>query len=267
MDRNVLRTRSTTAFIFAIIVIGGLLGGKIPAMILLGIIGFGSGVEYLRMTQKNSVIILGLAGLLFLGVSVFLALQPVPQFVLFLMIIGHLVYIAVSVIQLWRPVLPHSSFYPVHVILYTMLPLWIGIYAIRWLAPDAHFVLYTLFLIWISDSGAYFVGSLWGKKKLFERLSPKKTQEGFLGAGVLTLVFAWLFSMWIPEFSLNQWLILGFWSWLVGTFGDLYESSVKRTFRVKDSGRFMPGHGGFLDRFDSFLFVISFSVWLIWLVV
>ncbi|MCB9316986.1 MAG: phosphatidate cytidylyltransferase [Lewinellaceae bacterium] len=118
-----------------------------------------------------------------------------------------------------------------------------------------------LWLIWTNDVFAYLVGSQFGKTKLFERISPKKTWEGTIGGGICTLAMAWGLSHWIDDYNQSQWLALGIIVALLATPGDLIESMLKRSAGVKDSGTLMPGHGGLLDRFDSFIFVLPFA-WL-----
>jgi phosphatidate cytidylyltransferase len=108
--------------------------------------------------------------------------------------------------------------------------------------------------MWSNDSGAYIVGSLLGKHKLFERISPKKTWEGFIGGALFTLLAAWIISKFLHELSLIHWLVVGTITFTCGTFGDLIESQLKRSANMKDSGKILPGHGGILDRFDSILF-------------
>ena len=110
-------------------------------------------------------------------------------------------------------------------------------------------------LIWASDTGAYLVGVCIGKHKMFERISPKKTWEGFFGGLAFALGFGYLFYWlnWVelPQADLMFWMILSALIFVVGVFGDLVESMFKRSVGVKDSGNIMPGHGGMLDRFDS----------------
>ena len=107
--------------------------------------------------------------------------------------------------------------------------------------------------IWVNDSGAYLVGVTFGKHRLFERISPKKSWEGFFGGAIAALGSGYVFSLLIPEISLLNWLVFSEIIVIFGTFGDLNESLLKRTLQVKDSGNAIPGHGGWLDRFDSML--------------
>ncbi len=110
-----------------------------------------------------------------------------------------------------------------------------------------------LFLIWTNDSGAYLVGSMIGKHKLFPRISPKKTWEGSIGGGVSAVLLSLLISQYVPEIGLLHWVAIAIITVVFGTFGDLTESMLKRNANIKDSGNILPGHGGILDRFDSLL--------------
>ena len=120
--------------------------------------------------------------------------------------------------------------------------------------------------LWINDTGAYCSGSLFGKHKLFPRISPGKTWEGSIGGGVFVLIAAAIISYFANNgasaHSLNviEWMGLGLTVVFFGTWGDLVESLFKRTLGIKDSGNIMPGHGGMLDRFDSSLMAIPASV-------
>jgi phosphatidate cytidylyltransferase len=113
-------------------------------------------------------------------------------------------------------------------------------------------------LIWANDTGAYLIGISFGSHKMMERISPKKTWEGFFGGVFFTIVVAWLLSDWLGVIDKTHWVILAAIISLVGTYGDLVESMLKRSIGVKDSGTIMPGHGGFLDRFDSA--ILSFPI-------
>jgi len=108
-------------------------------------------------------------------------------------------------------------------------------------------------LLWVNDSGAYAVGSHVGKHKLFERISPKKTWEGSVGGAVLTFVIAYFISSMEKELSLGDWFVMSLIIVVMGTYGDLVKSLLKRSANVKDAGNLLPGHGGFLDRFDSLI--------------
>lgn len=117
--------------------------------------------------------------------------------------------------------------------------------------------------LWCSDSGAYFVGSAIGRRKLFERISPKKSWEGSIGGGVLALVAAYILSIYHPMLGTWEWMGMAIVVVVTGTWGDLIESCMKREMGIKDSGNILPGHGGILDRFDSAMLAIpSVAVYL-----
>lgn len=113
-------------------------------------------------------------------------------------------------------------------------------------------------LIWANDTGAYLTGITLGKHKLMERISPKKTWEGFIGGIIIASLVACLLSGWLGVVDRMHWLFIAVIVSVTGTFGDLIESMLKRSSGVKDSGTIMPGHGGFLDRFDSA--IVSFPL-------
>lgn len=110
-------------------------------------------------------------------------------------------------------------------------------------------------LIWINDTGAFLVGCTIGKHKMFPRISPKKSWEGFWGGFVLCIIACAAANAICQSEELAQWTILGAIASVFATWGDLVESLIKRTVGVKDSGNIMPGHGGILDRIDSLLMV------------
>ena len=110
--------------------------------------------------------------------------------------------------------------------------------------------------IWINDTFAFLTGVTLGKKKLLERISPKKTIEGFIGGFFFTVLAGVGFSLLFTDYSLLFWIGFALIASLFGTLGDLFESLIKRTYNAKDSGQLIPGHGGILDRIDSLLFVI-----------
>ncbi len=113
-------------------------------------------------------------------------------------------------------------------------------------------------MIWVNDSFAFLVGKNFGKRKLFISVSPKKTQEGFLGGLVFALIAAFIISKFNTDFTVVNWLVIAVIVSVIGTIGDLVESKFKRQANIKDSGTIMPGHGGILDRLDSLLFAAPF---------
>ena len=113
-------------------------------------------------------------------------------------------------------------------------------------------------LVWVNDSFAYLVGKNFGKQKLFEKISPKKTVEGFLGGLFFSCVASYFIATFTQTLNFTSWLILSIIISVFGTLGDLIESKFKRQAGVKDSGVIMPGHGGLLDRLDSIIFAAPF---------
>jgi phosphatidate cytidylyltransferase len=117
-----------------------------------------------------------------------------------------------------------------------------------------------LFILWATDTGAYFAGTLFGKRKLFERISPKKSWEGAIGGAVLALIFAYIMAVNFQTLAYWQWMCVAILIIVGGVYGDLVESLLKRSIEIKDSGDALPGHGGFLDRFDGLLISAPFIV-------
>lgn len=119
-------------------------------------------------------------------------------------------------------------------------------------------ILGLLFIIWASDTGAYFAGTKFGKTKLFERVSPKKSWEGSIGGTLTALLMAFAISFFYHDLQPWEWLVLAVIAVVTATYGDLVESLFKRSIAIKDSGTSIPGHGGFLDRFDGLLLSVPF---------
>lgn len=152
----------------------------------------------------------------------------------------------------------HFTFDDVGFILLSVLYIGIGFfYFVQIREEGLVYLFYALFVVWVTDSGAYFVGRRFGKRKLWPEISPNKTVEGFFGGIISGLVVAILFilfsSIQIPFFQL---IIVTIIISIFGQMGDLAESALKRHYGVKDSGNLFPGHGGILDRCDSWLFVL-----------
>lgn len=146
----------------------------------------------------------------------------------------------------------------------TLAFLWLGIplsgfLALGWMdqAPGFQFrlPLFVIALVWINDTFAYIIGSLLGRHKMIPLLSPGKTWEGFAGGLLITQVSGWIIWNYSGLFNIWIWLVISLIVSVLGLAGDLFESGLKRTVKVKNSGEILPGHGGILDRFDSILFV------------
>ncbi len=140
-------------------------------------------------------------------------------------------------------------------VLFAVVP-FIFFYELAYLNGSAYQYQYPmgfLIMLWASDTGAYLAGRTFGKTKLFERHSPKKTWEGTIGGLVISGVAAFILSGSFPEVETWRWLISSLIIVAFGTYGDLTESMLKRSYDIKDSGTILPGHGGFLDRFDGLL--------------
>lgn len=158
--------------------------------------------------------------------------------------------------------------HPFGTICYTMLPiLWVVAplalipMLSKWNTDFNGYIMLVFILIWVNDSFAYMVGMLMGKHKMTPRHSPNKTWEGTLGGAVFCIAAAFAFGNMITGFQAAAWkyIPLGCIVGCIGTLGDLVESMFKRYVGVKDSGKLMPGHGGLLDRIDSFVMVIPFA--------
>lgn len=126
-------------------------------------------------------------------------------------------------------------------------------------------ILGILLILWATDTGAYFAGTFLGKHKLFERISPKKTWEGFFGGAILAGIIAFVFNLILRNYGIQylstiDWIVITVIIVVGGTFGDLVESLLKRSIEIKDSGSSIPGHGGFLDRFDGLFISVPFVV-------
>jgi phosphatidate cytidylyltransferase len=139
-------------------------------------------------------------------------------------------------------------------LMYAVVP-FIFFYSIAYISGqyNVHLALGFFILLWANDTGAYLFGVKFGKKRLFERHSPKKSWEGFLGGIFTGLLIASLLSHYYTDYTFYQWLGMAVLISCFGTLGDLIESMFKRSLNVKDSGSLLPGHGGVLDRFDGLL--------------
>ncbi len=276
-----MKQRTITAFFFAVVMLGGLYWNEYSFQLLFSLIAAGMLWEFFGLVfpagaphrQTNCIggLAIGWLPVLAAGLGSGLWWRWFPDaqwqdlslpLLLFLVFIG----LISLTIELFR-----DSVQPAATAGYWLLGVfYIGLPTVLLFSlamPGGQYlpnrVLGLLLLIWTNDVVAYLVGSRWGKTKLFERISPKKTWEGTLGGVVCTVLVALGLAQGLTDYSVQQWLALGAVVALLATPGDLVESLLKRRAGVKDSGALMPGHGGLLDRFDSFIFVLPFA----WLVV
>ncbi len=183
-----------------------------------------------------------------------------------------IVYLLVAELYLKQPNPVNDWAYTMLSQLYIALPLSM-IYVLAFIAsPDGAVRFESLIplsvfvFLWVNDTGAYCAGSLLGRHKLFPRVSPGKTWEGSVGGGVFVLIAAAVIGHLANQgdtphlLGISQWMGLGLVVTVFGTWGDLVESLLKRTWGIKDSGKLLPGHGGMLDRFDSSLLAIPAAV-------
>jgi phosphatidate cytidylyltransferase len=146
-------------------------------------------------------------------------------------------------------------------IIYVALPFsLLSVLAMRGGKYNYEIVLGCLFLLWATDIGAYFAGTYFGKRKLFARVSPKKSWEGAAGGALFAAIVAFVLGMYFETHRPWEWYCIGALMVVSGTLGDLVESLFKRSIAIKDSGSTIPGHGGFLDRFDGLLLSAPFIV-------
>ncbi len=276
-----MKQRSITAVLFAIVMIGGIYWNQYSFQILFTLITAGMLWEFLGLVfqeqeefafrRKIVGLFIGLTPALWLGLTKITvagwSIDCSPADLVFagtvLYLTAFLTILAFTLELFWQSQSPAAALGK-HLLglFYIGLPI-IFLYSLA--NPDSVYtpnrVFGLLWLIWTNDSCAYIVGSRLGKTKLFERISPKKTWEGAIGGAIGAMLMAWALAQFFPAYNLAQWLVLALLASVIGTLGDLVESMLKRNAGVKDSGNLLPGHGGLLDRFDSFIFVLPFA-WL-----
>jgi phosphatidate cytidylyltransferase len=286
-NRQVFKTRALTAVIFVAVMLTGLLWNQWSFLVLFSIVHFGCWWEYLRLIEKiyqspfhlntkMGFLLLGYGLMLWFcgphyqvsgyGLKANLSLPvSVAGFVLLLMGIFQSAIIRLKPFSLALTGLLYISL---------GWGLMINLYGIDTIDPllSAGDVIYRIYIplliiicMWVNDTMAYLVGSLIGKTP-FSKISPKKTWEGTIGGILLSAVITGFIGYYYDGPSVFGktiffWIALALLAAIIGTIGDLVKSKLKRMAGVKDSGNFMPGHGGFLDRFDSLLLATPF-IWL-----
>jgi phosphatidate cytidylyltransferase len=257
--------RTIFGIIFISVLIGAILYDAITFRILFLLIAVGALEEYYKIAKTEDTEPNLVAGRI-VGISTYVILSAVA--------FGIVPYKYITIIAALLLIIPIAELYrnkqqPIINIALTCFGIFYAIMPfalLNFIATiksnyNPEIILGYFILQWSSDTFAYLVGMTMGKRRLFERISPKKSWEGFIGGGMLTLIAGYITSMYFHSLSGSEWMIIAFIIVITGTLGDLVESLLKRTYQLKDSGNIIPGHGGILDRFDSLLFAIPF-IWL-----
>lgn len=270
MKNNFIQ-RAITGAIFIAVLIGGIVSGPIPFTILFSLISaltiyeFGTIIGKSGEVQINKSITI-LAGIfLFIGFG-YLGVAPGKNEILipYLFLI---IYLFVSELYLKKKNPVHNWAYAMMSQIYIALPFALLNVLAYHTSSDGSISEYnpilplSIFIFnWVNDTGAYCTGMLFGKHRLFERISPKKSWEGSIGGGVFSIASSFVFAHYFSFLSVWEWAGLALVVVIFGTWGDLTESLMKRQLGIKDSGHILPGHGGMLDRFDSALLAIPAAV-------
>lgn len=259
--KNIL-LRALTGSVYVGLILAGILINDVTYLLLTALLCIPAMLEFYRLSPEGStanpmaVRIIDIAGGLSLITGAWLAVehQSFSAFAIFL-----LYFLARFIMTLYskesEPL--RSLCRSMAGIMYIALPLALStvIYGI-----SKHIVLAMFIFIWVNDTGAFLVGSAIGRHRLFERISPKKSWEGFWGGLVFCVTAAIvMYTFWpcyFTEFTIGTMILFGVAVSVFSTWGDLVESLIKRTIHIKDSGNILPGHGGMLDRIDSLLIVI-----------
>ena len=261
-------TRAITGLLFILTIMAGVYFNSIITLclftliIVLGIDEFYSLVKKSKTIQpiKFWGILTGLVSIITIGLTIFKIVQFKIIFIPILMIF------TLFLIELYRK--RENPFiniaYTILGIIYILVPFamlyHLGFYTGNSFNENYSFqiILGFFLMLWTNDTGAYLAGKFFGKHKLFERISPKKTWEGSIGGGILTIGVAFILSVYFTNLDQTNWIVLAILVAVFGGLGDLVESMLKRSLNIKDSGNLLPGHGGILDRFDGLLLSIPF---------
>lgn len=274
-----LLKRAFTALIFVLVMLGGLFGGRYSFALLFAIITVLCLWEYLSMVldkntrrdywRKLMGVGMGLVPVILAAVVQLNLIDDPEDFIVISALLFSPFIFSAFIYELYTG--SEQPFTNIAFIFLGMIYIGVPFALLDFIAFNGeHFYANTVFglllLSWANDTGAYLVGSRLGKTRLFERISPKKTWEGTIGGMLITLLLSFVLHFIFHELRLIDWLVLGTIVAIFGTLGDLVESMLKRSVRVKDSGKILPGHGGMLDRFDGFLFTLPFvAAYLLWI--
>lgn len=249
-------TRAGAGILYILYILLGVLGGKILFLIIFGLTLGVALFEFYRMVEKDTSHAISKIFNIVMGViiyiSVALYIEGITAIALPASVLLYLLILIFSSTFIKRKDILHGIIYSVFGQMYITMAL-----SLLMILTDSAFPVIALFVyIWVNDTAAYFFGSLIGKHKLHERISPKKSIEGFVAGILFTVLASFIFAYFFPQFSLPFWIGLSLIVSLFGTLGDLFESLIKRTCDVKDAGNIIPGHGGILDRIDSLLVAV-----------
>lgn len=273
LNLKTLATRSMSAVIFVIVLMGCLLWNYYSFSIFFFIVSMLALNEFYKIAGKLNAAAYKIPGFIF-GILVYFSFVTIPgiEFIInlylhklfkTLLILGPFIILSVGLFSKKENSIRNSVF-TIAGVLYSVLPFALlnELVLIKGASFENPFnpmiLLGIILLIWSNDTFAYLGGSLLGKNKMIERVSPGKTWEGTAIGVLVTFGLSFLFNMLIYPLQSNLWLILGIAVPVLATIGDLVESKLKREAGIKDSGNIMPGHGGILDRFDSLIFVSPF---------
>jgi phosphatidate cytidylyltransferase len=262
MKISTLYRRSITGLIFGLIVLALILINQLSLHIFVWLIALLCSYEYLQM---RSEIKLGKIALWSISVLVGPALPVLNYLELFsfnpilpLVIISVLYHLYLGGRVIFDYQYSKSSF---NIIFSCFLYIGLPLLLLNQLLVDKYdyiLIINILVVIWASDTFAYLIGSTMGKTKLLSRVSPGKTVEGAIGGVVFSIISGLILYKYLPIGDIYFHLFLAVVIWFFGLLGDLVESHLKRSYNLKDSGTILPGHGGFLDRFDSFNYLLPF---------
>lgn len=257
-----MKERLITGFIGGALFLGLLWLGGPWYSALIYVLAFGSVYEFIRMRPSAWRIPMGVIAFLFVAIVLSMQITTAAFIVLLWVTVFALFFL--SVVSKNKLTVEDIGY-----LLIGLVYISIGFYFMKLIRLDhgLEWTLLTVALVWSTDTGAYFSGMAFGRTKLWPAISPKKTIEGSLGGTVFAVVISVLFYYFGTEIpQLLDAVIIGLVVSIVAQIGDLIESAIKRTFDVKDSGRILPGHGGFLDRFDSMIAAFPVMSYLItWL--